>query len=229
MSDYIFDAQTRQLHGTGASRRLRREGKIPAVLYGDGKQAVALTLDHDTLLHATEHENFFASVLTLKVDGKKQEALIKDLQRHPFKPKILHADFVRVSATKEVHVHVPLHFIGEDVAPGAKAGGVISHMANEVEVICLAKNLPEFLDVDLSEVQMDGVVHLSDIKLPEGVRLAALSHGEDSHDTSIAAIHEPRKVEEPVAASDADEAADGTPAEDKAADADADSGQSEDS
>ena len=96
-------------------------------------------------------------------------------------------------------------------------------------MICLAKNLPEFLNVDLSEVQMDGVVHLSDIKLPEGVRLAALSHGEDSHDTSIAAIHEPRKVEEPVAASDADEAADSTPAEDKAADADADSGKSEDS
>ena len=208
MSDYIFEAQVREQQGTGASRRLRREGKIPAVLYGDDKPAVALTLEHDNLLHATEHESFYASVLTLTVDGKKQEALVKDLQRHPFKPKILHADFVRVSATKEMHIQIPLHFIGEDIAPGVKAGGVVSHMVNEVEAICLAKNLPEFLEVDLSELEMDGVLHLSDIKLPQGVRLAGLSHGEESHDRSIAAIHEPKKAAEPAetaAAKDASE------------------------
>jgi len=211
MSDYIFDAQMRELQGTGASRRLRREGKVPAVLYGDAKPAAALTLDHDTLLHATEHENFYTSILTLKIGGKKQEALIKDLQRHPFKPKILHADFMRVNATKAMHMNVPLHFIGEEVAPGVKAGGVISHMANEVEVICLAKDLPEFLEVDLSEVEMDGVLYLSDIKLPEEVRLAAMSHGEYSHDSSIAAIHESKQAQDPEPAAAA-------PAEDNTAD-----------
>jgi len=200
-NEYVFDAQSREALGTGASRRLRHEGKVPAVVYGDNKPAQSVVLEHNKVWHAAEHENFFSSIIELKIDGKKQQAILKDLQRHPYKQIILHADFLRVAAGKSIHVHVPLHFTGEDVAPGVKGGGVVSHLINEVEIVTLPKNLPEYLEVDLSAAELDAVIHLSDIKLPEGIELFALAQ-EDAQDLPIASIHEPKAVaeEEPVEA-----------------------------
>lgn len=199
--EFVIEAVTREDEGRGASRRLRRQGRIPAVVYGAGKDAVSVTLNHDDLLHASEHEAFYASILKLKVDGgRAQDVLLKDMQRHPFKPKLVHIDFQRVRSDVAIKVHVPLHVEGADVAPGAKEGGVVQHLASEVEVSCLPKDLPESLTIDVSELALDASAHLSDIKLPEGVELTALT-AEEPNDLPIVSIHVQKEVpeEEPEA------------------------------
>ena len=197
--DFVIEAFPRDDQGRGASRRLRREErKIPAIIYGGNKEATAISIWHNELKKALENEAFFSHVLTVELDGKKESVILKDLQRHPYKPILTHADFLRVDKDHEIHVNVPLHFINEDTAPAIKLhGGVANHQINEVEVICLPQNLPEFIEVDMAAVEMDQVVHLSDLKLPEGVRVAALLQGED-HDLPVVAIHKPRgaKVDE---------------------------------
>jgi large subunit ribosomal protein L25 len=185
--EFVIEAEARSDVGKGASRRLRRAGKIPAVLYGAGEQPMSLTTDHDSLMHQLEHEAFFSHILTLKVDGKEYQAVLKDLQRHPAKPLVMHADFLRVSEKDKLRMHVPLHFVNDDVAPGAKKGGVVNHVMNEVEVVCLAKDLPEFIEADLANVDLGESVHLSDLKLPAGVELVELLHGEE-HDLPVATI-----------------------------------------
>jgi len=189
--DFTLTAERRTDVGKGASRRLRHAGKIPAVMYGAGEDPVSLTLDHDSFMHRLEHEAFYSHILTLSVDGKSYKAVLKDLQRHPAKSRMLHADFLRVGEDDVIHMSVPLHFIGEDVAPGVKTGGLVSHLMSSVEIICKASELPEYLEVDLSSLEAGDSLHLSDIKLPAGAIIAALQHGED-HDLPVASIHMPR-------------------------------------
>jgi large subunit ribosomal protein L25 len=188
--DFVIEAFPRDDQGKGASRRLRREErKIPAIIYGGGKDATPVAIWHNELKKAIENEAFFSHILTVDIQGKKESVILKDLQRHPYKPILTHADFLRVDKDHEIHVNVPLHFINEDTAPAVKLqGGIVSHTMTEVEVICLPQNLPEFIEVDLNEVEMDQVVHLSDLKLPKGVKVAALQQGED-HDLPVSSIH----------------------------------------
>ena len=191
--EFVIEAFPRGDQGRGASRRLRREErKIPAIIYGGNKEATPVSIWHNELKKALENEAFFSHVLTIELDGKKESVILKDLQRHPYKPLLTHADFLRVDKDHEIHVNVPLHFINEDTAPAIKLqGGVANHQINEVEVICLPQNLPEFIEVDMTTVEMDQVVHLSDLKLPKNVKIAALLQGED-HDLPVVAIHKPR-------------------------------------
>ena len=205
--DFIVNAELRDDLGKGASRRLRHEGKFPAVMYGAGEDPVSLTLDHNEMLKHLEHEAFYSHILTIKMGGKDAKAVLKDLQRHPAKPFIMHADFLRVSDKEKLRMHVPLHFIGEDVAPGVKiGGGMVTHNMNDVEISCLPGNLPEFIEVDVSNLEMDQAVHLSELKLPEGVEIVELSHGE-GHDQAVAAIHATRASKEADAGAEAGEEA----------------------
>jgi len=177
--------------GKGASRRLRREGKVPAIIYGGHRDAVALTLNQTELSHAAEHESFYASIIEIRVgDDLTQQAVVRDMHRHPFKPVIMHIDFMRVSADELLTIAVPIHFVGEDLSPAGKASGVvIQHHLTEVEIEALPANLPEFLSVDLSAMNVGDSVMLSDILLPEGVTIPALASGIE-HDATVAnAIH----------------------------------------
>ena len=205
MSDAIFnlDAEVRTDLGKGASRRLRHADKVPAILYGGEDAPVALTLEHNKVLQAQEFEAFYSHVLTLNIDGKPVEALLKDVQRHPFKPKLLHLDFQRVIAGQEVHTHVPLHFINEEKSEAVKAGGVAEHHVNEIEITCLPKDLPEFIEVDVAAVEMGQTVHLSDIVLPAGVASVELAKNDETHDLAVVTIKPSR------AASAADDDAEG--------------------
>ncbi len=174
-----INAVKRDQQGTGASRRLRRAGRVPGIVYGAGKDAQAVDLDHKELYFSLKNEAFHSSVLTLNVDGAKESVLLRDFQMHPYKPFVQHVDFQRVDATHKVHVKVPLHFINADVAPGVKlSGGVVSHVYTEVEVTCLPADLPEFIEVDLIDLASDHAIHMSHLKLPKGVELSGL-HGED--------------------------------------------------
>ncbi|PHS18532.1 MAG: 50S ribosomal protein L25/general stress protein Ctc [Kangiella sp.] len=193
MSDsFIVNVELRDDLGKGASRRLRRlEDKIPAIVYGAGKKPQPLMLDHKDVIKHLEDEAFYSHILTLQAGKTKQQVILKDLQRHPFKPKVTHMDFMRVSATQKLHTSVPLHYVNEDTCPGVKEGGVVNHSYTTVEIACLPKNLPEFIEVDMGEVEMDGILHLSDIKLPKGVEIVELTHGDD-HDQAIVTIHKAR-------------------------------------
>ena len=191
--DFNITAEVRSDLGKGASRRLRHEGKVPAVIYGGDKDPVSLTLDHDSMFHHLENEAFYSHILTIDVAGTKEKAVLKDLQRHPAKPIIMHADFMRVSEKEKLKMHVPLHFINEATAPGVKAGGQISHTMTDVEVICAAQDLPEYIEVDMGSMNVGDIVHLTDLRLPEGVALVALSHGDPAeHDAAVVSIHAPR-------------------------------------
>ena len=202
-----LNAELRTDTGKGASRRLRHANKVPAILYGAGKDPENLTLEQKDVQYELQHEAFFTQVLELNIGGKKQDVLLRDLQHHPYKQDILHMDFQRVEAKKEMHVNVPLHFINEDIAPGVKTeGGAISHLMTEVEVVCLPKDIPEFIEVDISELHMGEIVHLSDLKMPAGVEVFALKQGEE-HDTAVASIHARKVAEEPAAEEPAEAAA----------------------
>jgi len=183
----IIHAEIREDVGKGASRRLRHQGKIPAVLYGGKTAPATLTLEHDPIRHAAQTESFYSSIMEIQVeDGRKQKVIVRDVHHHPFKPRIMHLDFQRVSAEEILRMSVPIHFTGEDLSTAGKASGVvIQHLVTEIEIAALPENLPEYLDVDLSELEPGDVVMLSDIKLPEGVEITALA-GEEQDDTMIA-------------------------------------------
>lgn len=189
--DFDINAQTRTDVGKGASRRLRHAGKVPAVMYGAGQDATSITLEHDEILHHLEHEAFYSHILSVKVDGSAQKAVLKDVQRHPSKPKIMHVDFQRVSDTDKIHMHVPLHFIGEEKAPGVKAGGLVSHLMSSVDIVCMAKDLPEYIEVDVSSLEANSAIHLSEIALPSGVEIPSLAQGAD-HDLPVISINPPK-------------------------------------
>ncbi len=192
MSDTTtINVELRKDVGKGASRRLRREGKVPGVIYGGHKDPVSLTLLHNDLLRATENEAFYASILEIRMDEKNtQKAVVRDLHRHPFKPIIMHIDFLRVSAQEVLKMLVPVHFIGEEESPAGKASGVvIQHLVTEVEIAALPKDLPEFVSIDLSEMDAGESVMLSEIQLPEGVEIPALALGEENDVQLANAIH----------------------------------------
>ncbi len=166
-------AQSRTLQGTSASRRLRRASKVPGIVYGGDAAPVSIEVDHNDLLLKLKKEAFHASIISLVLDGKKQQVLLRDTQVHAYKPLVLHVDFQRVDATHELHVKVPLHFINEEIAPGVKLnGGLVNHVMTEVDVQCLAKDLPEFIEVDVAALSVGESIHLSQLKLPNGVKLA---------------------------------------------------------
>ena len=188
--NFELAADVRSDLGKGASRRLRHTNKVPAVLYGAHKEPAYLLLNHDDVVKRLEHESFYSHILTLKVNGQSERAVLKDLQRHPSQPRVIHMDFQRVSETEKLRMHVPLHFVHADIAPGVKkSGGIVSHLLIDVEVVCLPKDLPEFVEVDLAHLELGHAVHLSDLKLPAGVQLTALAHGNDQ---PVASIHLPR-------------------------------------
>lgn len=192
-------AEPRAAKGTGASRRLRRSGKVPGIVYGAGKDPVPVAFDHNMMLRNLGQEKFHTSIITLALDGAKDQAILRDYQMHPVKPQILHIDLQRISATEKIHMSVPLHFVGQEVAPGVKQeGGLISHLMTEVDITCLPHQLPEYLEVDMSNVHLNESVHLSDLKLPEGVAITQLAHGGD--DLAVATITTVRVEEEAPAA-----------------------------
>ncbi len=188
---YVFDAELRKDLGRGHSRRLRVEGKIPAVIYGGSAEPVGITLDHNKVNKALEDEATYSHILTLRIDGKDETAILKDMQRHPSRPIILHMDFQRVTESQKIKVHVPLHFLNQETSVGAKKGGVITHALVDVEVTCLPARLPEFIAIDMAKLDIGQSVHLSDIKVPPGVQIVELLHGE-GHDQLVAAIQAPR-------------------------------------
>lgn len=212
-SDFLIAAELKTDTGKGASRRLRHQGKIPGILYGGDKDATMITLEHNKFVHAIEDEAFFSHVLTVDVEGTKEKVILKDMHRHPAKDQIMHVDFQRIDENKALHVHVPLHFINETIAPGVKMGGLVAHLKTEVEVSCLPKDLPEYIEVDIQTLELNGSIHLSDLILPEDVTIIELAHGED-HDLPVASITMPRgekEVEETDEADvDADADAEGT-------------------
>ena len=172
-------AEPRSVQGTGASRRLRRESKVPGVIYGAGKDAVAIQLDHKDLWFKLKMEAFHASILDMVLGTEKAQVLLRDYQMHPFRPLILHVDFQRVAADKKIHMRVPLHFVNAEISPGVKvAGGLVEHVMKELEISCLPKDLPEFIQVDLANLQAGHSLHLSHVPLPAGVE-AIVPKGED--------------------------------------------------
>ena len=209
-----INAVKRDVKGTGASRRARRAGNVPGVVYGAGKDAVNIEMNTKELFLQFRHEAFHASILSLNLDGKKENVLLRDFQMHPVRNTIQHMDFQRVSANEKIHVKVPFHFLHEDTAPGVKVGGgIVAHILTEAEVSCLPKDLPEFIEVDLGALEIGHSVHLSQITLPKGVEFVALAH---SNDAAVAAIAKTRGGVSDGAADGETPAAD-APAADKAA------------
>ena len=190
MSDSIFnlDASVRTDLGKGASRRLRREDKLPGIIYGGEEAPVSITLDHNKVNNSADFEAFYSHVLELNLDGKVVEVLVKDMQRHPYKPKIMHIDFQRVIAGEDVHTNVPLHFVNEEKSAAVKAGGIAEHHVTEIEVTCLPKNLPEFIEVDMAAVEMGQTLHLSDLTLPAGVTSVELAKNDEAHDLAVVTV-----------------------------------------
>lgn len=181
------------MQGKGASRRLRRSGKVPAILYGGHIDPRQIVLDHQNLLSLLVNERFFSTILSLRINGESEAAIVKDVQRHPAKNQILHMDLQRVLESEKIRMRIPLHFKGGAAAPGVKTqGGVVSHLQNDALVSCLPKDLPEFLEIDLSAMQINEIKRLSDIALPSGVELVDLTHGRDE---PIVSIHHPRAEE----------------------------------
>jgi large subunit ribosomal protein L25 len=174
-------ANPRKLPGTGASRRLRAAGKLPGVIYGGEEGAAqSIEMDHKDLFYKLKLEAFHASILSINIDGKTEQVLLRDVQMHPFKLQVLHVDFQRINQNQKIHVKVPLHFVNAEIAPGVKlSGGTVSHVLTEIDVSCLPKDLPEFITVDLSEMAAGSTLHLSDLKLPERVEILALLKGDD--------------------------------------------------
>ena len=211
-TDLTLQAKGREDTGKGASRRLRRlAGEIPAIIYGGAKKKPAqISLIHKDVIKSLENEAFYSQILTLDVDGKPEEVILKDVQRHPAKPIVLHMDFLRVSKNTQLTTRAPIHFINEDICVGVKiGGGIIAHSMTELDIQCLPKDLPEYVEIDMAEVELGQTLHISDITLPKGVESVALSHGAD-HDLPVVSVNKPKAapVEEDVAAPEAAEEGD---------------------
>ena len=199
-TQHEIKATVRADAGKGASRRLRRTGQVPAVVYGGHAEPTSIEILHNTVWLASAHEWFYSSIIDLNVDGKVQQVILRDMQRHPVKPLIMHMDFLRVSADELIRVRVPLHFLNQDTSPAGKAGGVvITHEVNEVEVSCLPANLPEYIELDLSGLKAGDTVHLSDIALPNGVEIPELKLGKE-HDVAVVIARQSKAGESDEAA-----------------------------
>jgi large subunit ribosomal protein L25 len=205
--DFDLVAEIREGQGKGASRRLRHEGKVPAIIYGAGRPPRALAFDHNRVLHQLENESFYSSILNIKVGEKSQAAIVKDIQRHPAKQRILHMDFQRIVADVKIKMNVPIHYLNEEEAIGVReGGGSVSRLVTEVEVTCLPKDLPEYFELDIAELELNEMLHLSDLKVPDGVEIVELSHGEE-RDQPVVSIHVIKAA--PIEEDLVDEAAEG--------------------
>ncbi len=209
MQSFEINAESRTDVGKGASRRLRRAGRVPGILYGSGTDVTMVSFSHDDLVTRLDYEAFFSHILTVKVDGKSESVVLKDLQRHPYKRIIIHVDFQRVRENEALTMRVPLHFMNEEKCPGVKTeGGVISHVMTEVEVTCLPRDLPEYIEVEMGGLHLNDTIHLGELKLPEGVTLTALEH-EGDPEQPVVNVHMPRvETEETEEEAEAAEAAD---------------------
>ena len=197
-------ATNRKAQGTGASRRLRKAGRVPGIVYGEGEPAL-IEVDHNNLYHSLRKESFHASVLTLDLDGKKQQVLLRDFHMHPFRQQVQHIDFQRVDKNKKIHMKVPLHFLNAEICPGVKeSGGIVSHVINDLSVACLPADLPEFIEVDLATLALGHSIHVSDLKLPNGVEVAGHGHVGDA---VVATVQIPRGAIEAEAEAAAEAAA----------------------
>ena len=217
MASIEFTAFPRQGgEGRGASRRLRTSGKAPGIVYGGSAEPTQIELDHNALIHALKNEAFHASILSMKLDGKAQKVLLRDVQMHPFRAQVLHIDFQRIDENKKIHMKVPLHFVNAEESPAVKlAGAIVSHIATELDITCLPKDLPEFIEVDLSTLEAGKSIHVSQLKLPAGV--TALTHGKDPV-VALGMIPKAHaETEETAAAAEGAPAAEAKPAEAKAA------------
>lgn len=194
---FELEFESRDLQGKANSRRLRRTGMVPAVLYGAGRNPRAIALNQNTLMHQMEKEAFYTSIISLKEGENTQPVIVKDVQRHPAKNQVLHVDFQRILEDEEITLNVPIHFLGEEEAVGVKKqGGEIAHLMIEIEVSCLPKNLPEFIELDISKMELNQLLHLSDVAAPEGVTFVDLAH---ERDPAVISINPPRREEEEVA------------------------------
>ncbi|MAD58493.1 MAG: 50S ribosomal protein L25/general stress protein Ctc [Porticoccus sp.] len=206
-NDFKLNVIVRDDTGKGASRRLRRlAGEVPAIVYGGKTPPQKISLPHKDLDYALQNEAFYSHIITLNIEGKNEEVILKDLQRHPAKPVIMHADFLRISKTQKLSTKVPIHFINEDVCAGVKlGGGNITRSMTELDITCLPADLPEYIEVDVAEVEVGQILHISDIKLPNGVESIALSYGED-RDSPIFTVNKPKEeVEEVIVDEDSEE------------------------
>jgi large subunit ribosomal protein L25 len=200
-----INATNRKAQGTGASRRLRNTGRVPGVLYGVGDVNL-IELDHNELYYKLRNEAFHASILSLNLEGKKEQVLLRDFVMHPFRQQVQHIDFQRVDAKKKMHIKVPLHFLNEEIAPGVKTGGgKISHVMTDLDITCLPKDLPAFIEVDLGQLELGHSVHVADLKLPHGVEVA--SHGAHATEAVVATVQVPRGMMEAEVAAEAEAAA----------------------
>jgi len=197
---FELNAEVRTDTGKGASRRLRHAGKVPAIMYGGNKDPETLTLSHNEVIRNLEHEGFYSQILTVKTGGKETQVILRDLQRHPSKVTILHMDLLRISATEKLTTQIPLHLLGEEDSPGVKAGGLLSHDMPDVSIECLPKDLPEYIEVDISAMEIGDAIHLSAVTAIEGVTYVELAR-DDDHDPAVVSIHA-----KPVAAAEEDEA-----------------------
>lgn len=194
MAKFTFELEfePREMLGKGASRRLRRhENKVLGIIYGGEETPQSICIDHHHVNKALSNEAVYSHILTLSHQGKKQKVVLKDIQRHPYKPRVLHMDFMRISENKPIHMHVPLHFLGQDVAPGVVAGGIVTHHMVELEIKCLPRDLPEFIEIDLANAQLNDVIHLSQVKIPKGVELLTVIHSAED-DMPVVSIHLPK-------------------------------------
>ncbi|OQW74443.1 MAG: 50S ribosomal protein L25/general stress protein Ctc [Proteobacteria bacterium ST_bin11] len=191
---FEFVAEARSVSGSSAAKVVRRQGKVPAVVYGGSGAPEMLLLDHNEVVKHLVHEAVYSHVLDLKINGKTEKAVLKHIQRHPAKPIVLHMDFMRVDEAHKLKVHVPLHFINEAISVGVKKGGLVTHAMADVEVLCMPSALPEYIEVDLAGVDIGSTIHLSDLVLPAGVEVAALQHGAE-HDHPVAQIVKPRSAD----------------------------------
>jgi len=190
---FELQAEAREGKGRSGSRKLRREGKVPAVVYGGGKDPQAIAIDHNALIREMNQPAFYTSILTVKIGSEKQSVVVKEVQRHPAKPQVVHLDFQRIVEDQPITLNVPIRFIGEDVAKGVKEqGGAIEHLATDLEISCLPRYLPEYIEVDVSQLELNQIIHLSDLKLPEGVHLVALEHQQD---LPVVTVSPPRREE----------------------------------
>lgn len=191
-----LNALSRTVVGKGASRRLRRQDQVPAIIYGAGKPSLNLMLSHKEVKKAAQAEDFTSQIIALTIDGKDEEQVIlKDYQRHVFKPQFLHLDFLRIKATEKITMHIPLHFKGETVAPGLKQGGIFARTMSDIEIRCLPADLPRFIEVDVSEMSLNDTIHVTDLKLPPGVEIPALVNNAE-YDAPIITLHIPHMEEE---------------------------------
>ena len=208
MNQFELVAEAREDVGKGASRRLRRDGKLPGIVYGTDKDAQMILLDHNDVMHQLDHEAFYSHILTLKIGSNKEKVVLKDLQRHPYKRSVLHIDLQRINENETLTMRVPMHFVNEEKCIGVKQdGGVISHLMTEIEVVCLPRDLPEYIEVDMLNVELNDTLHLSDVKLPDGVQIYSLLHGGDDSQP-VASVHMPKAavVDEAEGAEEAAEA-----------------------